>query len=103
MVERCDRKDGLRGESVDPVGDGERVALGLAVAQAKRAVTAGSGLVVVGVGIVGNLEEVLAILPRNANLITGGLIADKRQKSASGVGGIVIDGGNRSCQPVVRA
>jgi hypothetical protein len=71
--------------------------------QAKRAVTAGSGLVVVRFWIVGDLEEVLAILPRHAQLIVGSLIADEGNKSAARVGGVVEDGGNRSGQAVVGA
>ena len=59
----------------------EGVALGLAVAQAVGAVVVGSALVVVRVGIVGNLEEVLAVLGVEAKLILGGLVANERRQS----------------------
>ena len=60
-------------------------------------------LIVVGVGIVGNLEVVLAVLRVEAQLIFGGLVADERDKAALGVGGVVVDCGDGRGQAVVGA
>ena len=101
VVEGRHRKQRFGREGVDPVGNGERVALGLAIAQVVGAVVVGGALVVVGVGVVGNLKEVLAILSVEAQLVPGRLIVNQGDEAASGVGGIVKDGGDRRGEAVI--
>ena len=64
----------------------------MGVAQAVGVVVAGGGLfLVVGVGVVGNVEVVLAVLRVESELIFGSLVADEGDKAAFGVSGVVVD------------
>ena len=90
-------------ESVDPVGDDKGIALGLAVTQPIRLVVIAERLPVGEAGVVRNLKEILAVLRVEAQLILRRLVAKEGEKTAFGVGGIVVDGGDRRSQAVVGA
>ena len=86
-----------------PVGDDEGIALGLGVAEAVGLVILAGLLPVVGVGVVGDLKVVLAVLGVDAELVTGGLVADDGDEGALGVGGVVEDLRDGRGQAVVGA
>jgi hypothetical protein len=104
VIEGREGKQSFGREGVDPVGDEEGIALGLSVAQAVGTVVVCRGtFVVVGVGVVGNVEVVLAILRVEAELIFGGLVANQVEKAALRVGCVVIDSRDRCGEAVVGA
>src|SRR3954465_9871161 len=71
VIERRDFKGGIRREGPDPVEDGKRVALALGIAKAVRVVVVRRLLPVIGIGVVRNLEEIIAELGIEPELIAG--------------------------------
>src|ERR1700677_629997 len=103
MIEGRDGEQRLGRNGMDPVGDDKGIAFALSVAQSVGAVIAGRGLVIGDVGIVRNIEVVLAVLRIEPELVLRRLIANQRDKSALGVGGVVRDGRDGRGQTVVAA
>ena len=103
VIKGRDLDEGFGRQGVDPVGNDEGVALALAVAQAVGAVVVGGLFPVSGIGIVGNLEVVLAVLAVETELIFGGLIANDGSEDALRVGGVVEDAGDGGGEAVVGA
>lgn len=75
----------------------------MAVAQSERAIVVRSAFVVVRIWVVGNLEEILTILPIDAELIVRRDIANDRREGAAGVRGVVQNLGNGRGEAVVGA
>ena len=103
VIEGGEGEERFGRERVNPVGDDERVALGLGVAQSEGAVVVGRALVIAAAGVVGDLEEVLPVLRVESNLIVRCLIANEGDEAAAGVGGVVETLRDRRGEAVVGA
>ena len=101
VVEGRELEDSGGVEGVDPGEGGDDVGLALGVAEA-----GGVELLVleaVGVGVVGDLEEVVAGLRDEAELIFGGAVVDEGGEGSVAVGGVVEDFGDGWREAVVAA
>src|SRR5581483_163382 len=94
VIERGKREEKLWRDGMHPVGDHKLIALGLAVTEAKGTVVVGLTFVIIWIGIVRNLEKILAILRIHAQLVLCGLIANERDKGALRVRRIMMDLGH---------
>ena len=86
---------------MQPGEGGDAVGLVLRVAE-----TAGVELLVseaVGIGVVGDLEEVVAKLGDEAELVLGGAVVDEGAEAAEAVGGVMEDFGDGRGKAVVAA
>ena len=92
VVEGRELEDGGGVEGVQPGEGGDGVGFVLGVAQAAGVVLL--VLEAVGVGVVGDLEVVVAELRDEAELVFGGAVVDEGGEAAVAVGG-VVDGSRR--------
>ncbi len=86
---------------MQPGEGGDGVGFGLGVAEVAGVVL--PGFEVGGAGVVGNLEEVVAELGDEAELIFGGAVVDEGGEGAFSVGGVVVDLGDGRGEAVVAA
>src|SRR5579863_3299754 len=103
VIEGRNGEEGFGRERVNPVGDDEGVALRLSVAQAKGAIVVGGAFVVSTAGVVGDLEEVLAVLRVESNLIVWCLVANDGNEAAAVVGRVMKRLRDRRGEAVVGA
>ena len=101
MEEGRELEDAVRIDGVQPGEEDSSVGLVLRVAELAGVELL--GLEVGGAGVVGNLEEVLAKLGDEAELVLRGAVVEQGSEAADSVGGVVVDRTDGRGEAVVAA